>query len=72
MCPTILKYLETSAVRESVQKLNIAESLKVYLRMYSNQVMQVFFCAVALRPNAGQGLLILEVSRSHTTTHHSR
>jgi len=24
---------------------------------------------VALRPNAGHGLLILEVSRSHTTTH---
>jgi hypothetical protein len=29
-----------------------------------------FFLSVALRPNAG--LLILEVSRSHTTTHHSR
>jgi len=27
---------------------------------------------VALRPNAGYDLLILEVSRSHTTTHHSR
>jgi len=27
---------------------------------------------VKLRPNAGHGLLILEVSRSHTTTHHSR
>jgi hypothetical protein len=26
---------------------------------------------VALRPNAGHGLLILDVSRSHTT-HHSR
>jgi len=31
-----------------------------------------FFFAVVLRPNAGHGLLILEVSRSHTTTHHSR
>jgi len=31
-----------------------------------------FFFAVALRPKAGHGLLILEVSRSHTTTHHSR
>jgi hypothetical protein len=30
-----------------------------------------FFLAVALRPNAGHGL-ILEVSRSHTTTHRSR
>jgi hypothetical protein len=27
---------------------------------------------VALRPNAVYGLLIDEVSRSHTTTHHSR
>ena len=27
---------------------------------------------VALRPNASHGLLILEVSRSHTTTHHTR
>jgi len=25
-----------------------------------------------LRPNAGYGLLIREVSRSHTTTHHGR
>jgi len=30
------------------------------------------FFAVALRPNAGHGLLILYVSRSHTTTHHSQ
>ena len=32
----------------------------------------IFFFPLALRPNAGHGLLILEVSRSHTTTHHSR
>ena len=31
-----------------------------------------FFFSVALRPNAGHSLLILEVSRSHTTSHHSR
>jgi hypothetical protein len=31
-----------------------------------------YFFGVALRPYAGHGLLILEVSRSHTTTHHSR
>ena len=30
------------------------------------------FFPVTLRPNAGHGLPILEVSRSHTTTHHSR
>jgi hypothetical protein len=33
--------------------------------------MVTFFFAVALRPNAGH-VLILDVSRSHTTTHHSR
>jgi len=31
----------------------------------------IFFFLVALRPNAGHGLLILEVSRSHSTMHHS-
>jgi len=31
-----------------------------------------FLFPVALRPNAGQGLLNHEVSRSHTATHHSR
>jgi len=31
-----------------------------------------FFSPVALRPNAGHGFHIHEVSRSHTTTHHSR
>ena len=30
------------------------------------------FTPIALRPNAGHVLLILQVSRSHTTTHHSR
>ena len=31
-----------------------------------------FFLPMALRPNVGHGLLIHEVSRSHTTTHHIR
>jgi hypothetical protein len=31
----------------------------------------VFF-SMALRPNSGHGLLLIEVSRSHTTTYHSR
>ena len=31
-----------------------------------------FLFFVTLRPTADHGLLILEVSRSHTTTHHSR
>jgi hypothetical protein len=37
-----------------------------------NLVKNITFFLVALRPNAGHGLLILEVSKSHTTTHHSR
>jgi hypothetical protein len=43
----------------------LAIALPVFL------LLEIFF-PVALRPNAGHGLLILEVSRSHTTTHHSR
>ena len=38
----------------------------------TDMIMKCFFFSVALRPNAGHGLLILEVYRSHTTTHHSR
>jgi hypothetical protein len=40
---------------------------KLYLFIY----LFIYF-SVVLRPNAGHGLLILEVSRSHTTTHHIR
>ena len=40
--------------------------------LFSLLVTHPHFFFVALRPNAGHGLLILEVSRSHTTTHHSR
>ena len=43
---------------------------KIIKLTYVGQIDKVFF--VALPPNAGHGLLILEVSRSHTTTHHSR
>ena len=32
---------------------------------------KIFF-PMALRPNADRGLLIHEVSKLHTTTHHSR
>jgi len=31
-----------------------------------------YLFSVLLRPNAGHGLLILDVSRSHTTTQHIR
>jgi hypothetical protein len=43
---------------------------------FNTQSEKIYKCthnlSVALRPNAGHGLLILEVSRSHITTHHSR
>jgi hypothetical protein len=39
---------------------------------YERNQQDAFFFAVALRPNAGHGLIIFEVSRSHKTTHHSR
>jgi hypothetical protein len=45
--------------------------MHVYKYVQSHIIVQFYF-AVALRPNAGHGLLILEVSRSHTMTHHSR
>jgi len=38
--------------------------------MKGNWFIEIFF-SVALQPNAGHGLPIVEVSRSHTT-HHSR
>jgi len=41
---------------------------QMHLRL-SNYILTFF---VALRLNTGHGLLILEVSRSRTTTHHSR
>jgi hypothetical protein len=46
-------------------------SIKWFVR--KQIVLQVsFFFSVALRPNTVHGLLILEFSRSHTTSHHSR
>ena len=42
----------------------------IFTTAASRKIVTFFF--VALRPNAGHGLLIHEVSRSHTTTQHSR
>ena len=47
------------------------EKLCVCLYIYIYIYIYIYF-AVGLRPDAGHGLLILEVSRSHTTTHHNR
>ena len=40
-------------------------------KFYITGIFSMLYFSVALRPNAGYGL-ILEVSRSHTTTHYSR
>jgi len=58
-----------------VQKLRAFCNFAIKYTTYSDFFfliynLQTFF--VVLRPNSGNGLLILEVSRSHTTTHHSR
>ena len=44
----------------------------IWLRLFELICNIHYFFPVALRPNAGHGLLILEASRSHTATHHSR
>jgi len=38
----------------------------------SSAIQEEISFPVALRPNAGHGLLILDVSTSHTTTHYIR
>jgi len=60
--------LSVNAIRINIVKF---ES-KVYDIIMFRYIFFFFFFAVAPRPNAGHGLLILEVSRSHTTTQHSR
>jgi len=49
-----------------LRKLRSEELDKGNLR----QILYIFF--LAQQPLVGQGLVIHEVSRSHTTTHHSR
>jgi len=43
-----------------------------YKLLRKKLVIVLHFLYVAQQPPVGQGLLIYEVSRSHTTTHHSR
>jgi hypothetical protein len=66
---------------EEIQKAVTDQQNKILAEGFSNAMKKLetranlcimYFFPVALRPNAGRGLLILEVFRSHTTTHHSR
>ena len=47
-------------------------SLMSFRAYYKDIIRIILFFSVALRPNSVHGLLIFEVSRSHTTMHHSR
>ena len=47
--------------------MNVKLILNIFTQENNN-----FFSPNALRPNQGHDLLILEVSRSHTGTRHSR
>ena len=64
----IHNYIHTS------MHIYIHTHIHTYIRTYTRTHVytRLIFFSVALRPNAGHGLLILEVPRSHTTTHHSR
>ena len=65
--PNIKIYMHTYITYLFIRKIYICIHYS-----YIHKYLFIFFFAVALRPNAGHDLLILEVSRSHTTTHHSR
>ena len=56
-------YLQDSSLHFRYRQEYKTTSLNLHIRVY--------IYSVALRPNAGHGLLIFEVSRSHTVTHHS-
>ena len=60
----------------SVPSLNVSFVVKHFLTFLPALIAIIYSSSptppVGLRPNAGHGLLIHEVSRSHTTTKHSR
>jgi hypothetical protein len=64
----------SSEVRNLCSKLHfylwhITVEYKIWILL---RIIHIIYFLVALRPNGGHGLLILEVSRLHTTMHHSR
>ena len=54
---------------------NHSPDIYIYIYIYYITIVQIYiyvYIPMAFRPNAAHGLLFREVSRSHTTTHHSR
>ena len=83
MCVYIYIYIYVNTLLHStVARLNLqykSYSGNIYtvcciplLFFSTDMTTEVIFFFVALRPNAGHGLLIFEVSRSHTTKHYSQ
>ena len=62
----------TSSMFLSAPPRKCRDKILKYITTSFFHILSNSFFFVALRPNAGHCLLILEVSRSHTTTHHSR
>ena len=60
------------AVNSILSILMLFSHIYIYIYIYMCVCVCVCVCVprVALRPNGSCGLLILDVSRSHTTTHH--
>ena len=69
---------EIEGITRDLQMFSLIKYLNTCLRRRTNTLRNEssklidFFFPVALRPNECHEFLILEVSRSHTTTHHSR
>jgi hypothetical protein len=63
---------DSDGFREHIHDVADNERTVGTLVLYINRCVNNAILFVALRPNAGHGLLILEVSRSHTMTLHSR
>ena len=65
--------LQHVSTQESHRQAGYLRTVNTFYHLqYSLSLSLSLSLSVALRPNAGHGLHILEVSRSHTTTHHSR
>jgi len=63
--------LTAAATNMIVAAVLVVSSIRIFL-FCAFTIFFSSFLSLALWRNTGRGLLILEVSRSHTTTHHSR
>ena len=70
----IVLYLEGTERTSHQYFMHLANTIfrQMHIVTYYFEKINYIFFSVALRPNMGHGLLILEVSWSNTTTHHSR